>query len=491
MGIGAAWAALPPGGTFTDDDGNIFEGAIEAIAAEGITKGCNPPTNDKFCPNDEVTRGEMAAFLVRAMGYSDNGGGNLFTDDDGLFYENSADRLKTAKVTLGCNPPTNDKYCGDRHVTRGEMAAFLVRAMGYSDNGGGDLFIDDDGHLFENAIDKLGTAGVTKGCNPPTKDKFCPDDFVTRGQMAAFLTRALGLSPIVPPPRVGDLTVVFVAVRQGDAALYKGACGEVGLIDTNRFRSAEVLAVMDELGSRTLKWVSVSHYDADHLGGVIDVVNSPGVSVGTFYDRGGGANEKNTQTYADYYQHVTSTGTRQPLDIGGSFSLCTGAEEVTFTVVSAGTDGTAAGGIAVSEENDKGLCLHVEYRNFDLATCGDINGTNEGSRSDIETAVAAQIGDVEVVKVNHHGSSYSSNLTFVSTLNAEAAVVSVGRNSFGHPSATVVARWKIYGTVFQTQEPINNGLVDGDIIVTTDGSTGFTITGQQSGKTVSGLLDES
>ena len=142
---------LPPGGTFTDDDGHIFEGAIEAIAAEGITKGCNPPVNDEFCPNDKVTRGEMAVFLVRAMGYSDNGGGDLFIDDDGLFYENSADRLKTAKVTLGCNPPVNDKYCGSRNVTRGEMAALLVRAKGYTDNGGGNLFTDDDGHLFENS----------------------------------------------------------------------------------------------------------------------------------------------------------------------------------------------------------------------------------------------------------------------------------------------------------------------------------------------------
>jgi plastocyanin len=194
-------SGLPPGGTFIDDDGHIFEGAIEAIAAEGITKGCNPPVNDKFCPNDEVTRGEMAVFLVRAMGYIDNGGGNLFIDDDGLFYENSADRLKTAKVTLGCNPPVNDKFCPNDEVTRGEMAVFLVRAMGYTDNGGGNLFTDDDGHLFENAIDKLGTAKVTLGCNPPDNDHFCPDDFVTRGQMAAFLSRALGLTPMKPPPR--------------------------------------------------------------------------------------------------------------------------------------------------------------------------------------------------------------------------------------------------------------------------------------------------
>ena len=59
---------LPPGGTFTDDDNNIHEGSIEAIAAAGITKGCNPPANDNFCPGDTVTRGQMAAFLHRELG---------------------------------------------------------------------------------------------------------------------------------------------------------------------------------------------------------------------------------------------------------------------------------------------------------------------------------------------------------------------------------------------------------------------------------------
>jgi hypothetical protein len=63
--------------------------------------------------------------------------------------------------------------------------------MGYTDDGGGDLFTDDDGHLFEHAIDKLGAAKVTLGCNPPANTHFCPDDYMTRGQMAAFLKRAL------------------------------------------------------------------------------------------------------------------------------------------------------------------------------------------------------------------------------------------------------------------------------------------------------------
>ena len=58
---------LPPGGTFIDDDGNVHEGFIEGIAAEGITRGCNPPGNDRYCPTSSVTRGAMAAFLARAV----------------------------------------------------------------------------------------------------------------------------------------------------------------------------------------------------------------------------------------------------------------------------------------------------------------------------------------------------------------------------------------------------------------------------------------
>ena len=79
-------ADLPAGGTFTDDDGSVHEGYVEAVAAAGITRGCNPPDNGLFCPDERVTRGQMAAFLVRALGYADDGGGDLFTDDDNSVF---------------------------------------------------------------------------------------------------------------------------------------------------------------------------------------------------------------------------------------------------------------------------------------------------------------------------------------------------------------------------------------------------------------------
>jgi hypothetical protein len=189
---------LRPGGSFVDDDGHFGERAIEAIKAEGITVGCNPPMNDRFCPDASVTRGEMAAFLARALRLP-VAGIDQFADDDGSVFEGAIDRIASARITVGCNPPDNDRYCPDRPVTRAEMAAFLVRAFGLPVSSV-DAFVDDDG-VYERAIDRLRAAGISTGCNPPTNDRFCPDQSVTRAEMAVFLARALHLTPITPPRR--------------------------------------------------------------------------------------------------------------------------------------------------------------------------------------------------------------------------------------------------------------------------------------------------
>ena len=133
----------------------------------GSPAGCNPPFNDAFCPDDPVTRGQMAAFLVRALGYTDDGGGNQFTDDNGSVFESAIDRLATAGVTLGCNPPANDRVLprragdpwadgrlprpGPRLHRRRRRQSIQRRQPS----------------VFESAIDRLATAGVTLGCNPP------------------------------------------------------------------------------------------------------------------------------------------------------------------------------------------------------------------------------------------------------------------------------------------------------------------------------------
>lgn len=178
-------------GTFWDDDHSIFEADIEVIAAAGITRGCNPPDNDRFCPDAEVTRGEMAAFLQRLLQLPATSA-DAFVDDDGGIFEADIDAIAGAGITKGCNPPDNDRFCPGDPVTRGEMAAFLARALEL-DPTTGDRFTDDDLSRFEADIEAIAAASVTLGCNPPTNDRFCPNADVTRGQMAAFLARALAL----------------------------------------------------------------------------------------------------------------------------------------------------------------------------------------------------------------------------------------------------------------------------------------------------------
>ncbi|MDH5294706.1 MAG: S-layer homology domain-containing protein, partial [Acidimicrobiia bacterium] len=175
--------ALVWNGAFMDDDGSVFESDIEWLAASGITKSCNPPDDNRFCPDDVVTRGQMAAFLGRALDLTEGVGEDYFTDDNASVFENDIDRFAHAGITKGCTATT---FCPGSGITREQMAAFLTRAydLPATDE---DFFTDDEGSIFEDAINRLAASGITTGCSATT---FCGSDSVTRAQMAAFLKRA-------------------------------------------------------------------------------------------------------------------------------------------------------------------------------------------------------------------------------------------------------------------------------------------------------------
>ena len=156
-----------------------FEFEISWLYREGITGGC---TATRFCPSNPVTRGQMAAFLDRALGLPSTGT-DFFDDDDGTTFEGSINRLAASGITGGCD---TRRFCPNANVTREQMASFLVRTFHFPTTSR-DFFTDDESSIHESNINRLAASEVTGGC---ASYRYCPGSNVTREQMAAFLYRA-------------------------------------------------------------------------------------------------------------------------------------------------------------------------------------------------------------------------------------------------------------------------------------------------------------
>ena len=100
-------------------------------------------------------------------------GATDFIDTTDSVFVNDIRWLSAYRITTGCNPPSSDRYCPRSSLTRGELAAFIRRALELPPTST-DAFTDDDENLFENDINALAAAGITKGCNPPDNTHFCP-----------------------------------------------------------------------------------------------------------------------------------------------------------------------------------------------------------------------------------------------------------------------------------------------------------------------------
>ena len=185
----AAAAGLP--GALPADvqmGGELFD-AVAALADDGVLAGteCGPGL---FCPSDPIPRWLMAVWLSRIVDGQDPEpiGTSRFADvDAGQWWAAHAERLAELGITLGCSTEPA-RYCPDDPVTRAQMASFLKRAFRLDPTlpvG----FADTHGNHHAAAIDALHAAGITKGCSADPLE-FCPDRATTRLQMAAFLERA-------------------------------------------------------------------------------------------------------------------------------------------------------------------------------------------------------------------------------------------------------------------------------------------------------------
>ncbi len=181
IGAGGGTYLVTMQGGFIDIGASPFGVEITWAASVGITSGCG---GGKFCPLTLVTREQMAAFLVRAFALTAGATPDQFTDIAASPFRADINRLETGGLTSGCG---GGLYCPLGTVTRGQMAAFLVRALDLTAGGSPDLFTDIAFNAFRTEINRLATAGITSGCGG---GRYCPNLFVTREQMVALLYRA-------------------------------------------------------------------------------------------------------------------------------------------------------------------------------------------------------------------------------------------------------------------------------------------------------------
>ncbi len=167
---------------------------IERLAAAGVTGGCGVGI---YCPDATVTRAQMAVFLLKGMH------GSSFTPptvgvstgfgDVAIDYWAAAwiKQLAAEGITSGCG---GGNYCPDATVTRAQMAIFLLKAKhgsSYSPPNASGVFTDVPvGYWADKWIEQLAVEGVTSGCG---NGNYCPDNSVTRAQMAVFLVKAFNL----------------------------------------------------------------------------------------------------------------------------------------------------------------------------------------------------------------------------------------------------------------------------------------------------------
>ena len=180
------------GGGFTDVTEGVHKPAIDALAALGVFDDTEC-AEAMFCPGDDMKRWTMGVWLVRVLDEAEPAAvsGSSFADvDDGEWWLAHVERLAELEVTKGCKTEPL-RFCPDQFVSRAQMAAFLVRAFDLeaAEPAG---FVDTAGNTHEANIDALAAAAVTAGCKTEPLS-YCPSKSVTRAQMATFLARALGL----------------------------------------------------------------------------------------------------------------------------------------------------------------------------------------------------------------------------------------------------------------------------------------------------------
>ena len=178
---------------------DFFFDAVGLLKGLSITAGCSA-SPALFCPNANIPREEMAVFVIRSIYGSDNftySSTPWFIDVPANYqYFKWIQKVKDLGITAGC---TATAYCPDDLVTRDQMATFLIRAR----YGASTTFSYPSTPYFTDVppsdnffkwVQKLKQIGITAGCTATT---YCPNDPVTRGEMAILVLRG-SLNRLLP-----------------------------------------------------------------------------------------------------------------------------------------------------------------------------------------------------------------------------------------------------------------------------------------------------
>jgi len=186
--------AIERGQVFTDaPPGHSYYTDIQVFSEKGITAGCGAGI---YCPDNQVTRAQMAVFLLKAehgSTYTPPAPTGMFSDVPTWYWAAAwIEQFAREGITAGCGPGI---YCPENAVTRAQMSIFVLKTLhgsGYVPPGAFGCFQDvPQGHWAASWICKAASDGIASGCssNPPL---FCPDTALTRAQMADWMVNGWG-----------------------------------------------------------------------------------------------------------------------------------------------------------------------------------------------------------------------------------------------------------------------------------------------------------
>jgi beta-lactamase superfamily II metal-dependent hydrolase len=273
-----------------------------------------------------------------------------------------------------------------------------------------------------------------------------------------------------------EMRIVFIDVGQGDSTLVIAPNKDAILIDAGPIGAGyeKVLPTLERENVQQLTAIIATHYHADHIGGISEVLSEFTPHQG-IYDRGG-SYEGESFAWDEY--RVSTDGMRTTVYPGDRLRF----GEVAVEVVAA--DGVLRDETEVAidpaDENATSIALVIEYEAFRMFMGGDLTGGGGNppyDTDDVETPLAPLVGDVDVLQVNHHGSTTSTNQAFLDYLQPEIAIISCGDGNWHfHPHQNVIDRLQNSGVeVYQTERCWTSHDVDvtvahGDITIVTDGT---------------------